>query len=225
MEDLHSVDPDHSSTPSIEDQSLVDALIAPTPNHLQVPAAQPPNPPNSPWVPPQIPAPNPPPLPVRCSNRIPKPTEAVLRSQMYEEREEQARLADKDWAKDTHPTANFIDGDPFPFDDERFDSPYACLTEPAPVKVPRTYNEAMKESEKWYPAMRKEMDQMEKRSVWKLVDKPKDAKVVSGMWVYSHKFDGEGKVIGWKARWVVRDDMVDSDGVKTWAMVSRAESV
>jgi hypothetical protein len=51
-------------------------------------------PPNIPMAPAGIP-----PIPIACPRHIPKPTEAVLRSQMYLQKEAEVRRAGEDWAR------------------------------------------------------------------------------------------------------------------------------
>ncbi|KAJ7869334.1 hypothetical protein B0H14DRAFT_3580658 [Mycena olivaceomarginata] len=85
------------------------------------------------------------------------------------------------------------------FDDVLLRSPWA-FANTIKGAVPRSYQEAMRESQKWMPAMQAEIDQLEARGVWKLVDLPEGERAIEGMWVYDVKVDGEGKVLKNKER-------------------------
>ena len=71
---------------------------------------------------------------------------------------------------------------------------------------PITYDEAMKsqDSQKWQQAMETEISNLQNQATWTLVEPPKDRKVLKGKWVYKTKFDSEGKIEKYKARWVVK---------------------
>ena len=62
-------------------------------------------------------------------------------------------------------------------------------------EVQMSYKEAMSEQnrEKWYPAIKKELDMMYKRNVWKLVEKKKGMVIVPFKWVFTVKDDGTAK--------------------------------
>jgi hypothetical protein len=211
--------------PALFDEPVRDAPIVPpiVPPVLAAPPA--------PTAAIPAPAPPPPPPPPRRSNRAPKPSEGQLRSMVSNQEEEQARLAGEDWARDSvRPSVNAVDVNWDEFDAALLQNPWAfasAIKGGRDESIPRSYREAMREPEKWGPAMRKEIDQLEARGVWKLVDLPKGKQAIDGMWVYDVKVDGEGKIIGHKGRYVVRgDEMVEGRdfGVK-WAMVARMESV
>jgi hypothetical protein len=167
------------------------------------------------------------PDPPRRSNRVPKPTRAILEMEMFHRSEEQARLAGEDWAHDrARLTANAVDVDWLSFDDTLLVSPWAFASTVKGM-VPRSYREAMREPEKWGPAMQAEFDQLVQRGVWKLVDLPEGQHAIDGMWVFDLKVDGEGKTVKHKGRYVARGDkMVEGRDFGTkWAMVARMESV
>ena len=54
---------------------------------------------------------------------------------------------------------------------------------------PTTFNEAIgcHDRESWMNAMMEEMESLEKNSVWELVPKPKDRKIVGCKWVFRKK--------------------------------------
>jgi hypothetical protein len=167
------------------------------------------------------------PDPPRRSNRVLKPTRAILEMELFHRAEEQARLAGEEWAHDcARPMANTVDVDWLSFDDTLLVSPWA-FTSAVKGMVPRSYREVMREPEKWGPAMQAEFDQLVQCGVWKLVDLPEGQYVIDGMWVFDLKVDGEGKTVKHKGRYVMRgDEMVEGRDFGTkWAMVARMESV
>jgi hypothetical protein len=52
--------------------------------------------------------------------------------------------------------------------------------------------------------MRSEFNALVENSTWQLIPRPPGANVVSGKWVYKHKFHSDGSLSRHKARWVVR---------------------
>lgn len=58
--------------------------------------------------------------------------------------------------------------------------------------------------EEWLQAMREEHESLVENNTWTLVDRPDDRKVLSGKWVHKLKRGPDGKVVRYKARWVVR---------------------
>lgn len=175
-----------------------------------------------------IPDPN---VPLRRSERVQQPTQAMLESIASRERESIA-VADKaDWATDSvHPTSNLIDAiDPQCSPSRLLEDFFALasVAKETSIPIPKSYEQAMRNAEFWMPAMEKEIRTLEERGVWELVDLPEGAHCVSGMWVYDLKMDGSGNVIAPKARYVGRGDS-QKEGVdyeKGWAMVTRMESV
>jgi hypothetical protein len=146
--------------------------------------------------------------------------------EMSNQMEEQARLAGKEASDDPHPTASAVDIDWASFDTELLQSPWAFASA-IKGSIPCSYCEAMREPEKWWPAMKSEFDQLETHGVWKLVDLPAGERAIDGMWVYDMKVDGDGKLLKYKGRYVVRgDEMIEGKDFEVkWAMVARMESV
>nr|XP_033510075.1 uncharacterized protein LOC117274823 [Nicotiana tomentosiformis] len=68
---------------------------------------------------------------------------------------------------------------------------------------PKKVDEALKESS-WIQAMQDELDQFDKKQVWKLVPKPANATVVGTKWVFRNKLNEEGKAVRNKARLVAQ---------------------
>jgi hypothetical protein len=52
--------------------------------------------------------------------------------------------------------------------------------------------------------MEVEFSALQANRTWRLVDKPIGAHVISGKWVFKHKFNSAGTLERYKARWVVR---------------------
>ncbi|WVZ65258.1 hypothetical protein U9M48_014654 [Paspalum notatum var. saurae] len=56
----------------------------------------------------------------------------------------------------------------------------------------------------WLAAMRLEYDALLANRTWRLVPKPRGARVITGKWVFKHKLNPDGSLERYKARWVVR---------------------
>ena len=56
----------------------------------------------------------------------------------------------------------------------------------------------------WHEAIKDEHKSLIQNKTWKLVERPKDRKVLRGRWVYKLKRGPKGEVLRYKARWVVR---------------------
>ncbi|KAJ7688984.1 hypothetical protein B0H17DRAFT_1202597 [Mycena rosella] len=135
--------------------------------------------------------------PPHQSDRVPKPSENLLCSMMSQEEEHQAKVAGKDWAWDNkHPSVNTVDVGWEDFNATLLESPWVFTSI---VKggglhaIPCSYREVMHEPDKWLPAMTAEVDQLEKRGVWELVDLPKGERTIDGMWVYNVKEDAAAR--------------------------------
>ncbi|KAL0294306.1 UNVERIFIED_CONTAM: Retrovirus-related Pol polyprotein from transposon RE2 [Sesamum radiatum] len=58
--------------------------------------------------------------------------------------------------------------------------------------------------DKWFEAMKSEMDFMSSNQVWIMVDPPKGVRPVGSKWVYKCKLGADGKVTAFKARLVAK---------------------
>ena len=69
--------------------------------------------------------------------------------------------------------------------------------------IPPTYKSALKDPN-WRQAMLDEYTALMNNSTWSLVPKPAGVNVVTGKWIYRHKFNVDGSLARYKARWVLR---------------------
>ena len=94
--------------------------------------------------------------------------------------------------------------------------------------VPDTYNAAMKspDADKWLSAMQSEYDSLIEHNTFDFVTKPKDARLITGRWVFSIKTDINGN-IRYKARWVARGflQIYGLNYTDTYAPMSRMTSI
>ena len=60
------------------------------------------------------------------------------------------------------------------------------------------------EKEKWLETMGEELKQITKVETFTIIEAPPNTNIIDGKWVLCRKCDGDGKVICWKARYVVR---------------------
>ena len=93
---------------------------------------------------------------------------------------------------------------------------------------PSTYNQAINgpDNQKWLDAMRKEVDELEDKNTWELVDLPPDKKALGGRWVYKIKTNSQNNIIKYKARWVVQgfNQIAGIDYLETFSTVCRPET-
>lgn len=66
-------------------------------------------------------------------------------------------------------------------------------------QVPWSYWEAMTCPDLWKQATETKWDVLREREVFKLVDGPPGAHVIDSMWVFTNKYDTDGKIIRCKA--------------------------
>lgn len=69
--------------------------------------------------------------------------------------------------------------------------------------VPRTYRAALADPN-WHDAMQEEYSALLANNTWDLVPPPPSANIVTGMWIFRHKFHADGSLDRYKARWVLR---------------------
>ncbi|MBW0466508.1 hypothetical protein O181_006223 [Austropuccinia psidii MF-1] len=98
----------------------------------------------------------------------------------------------------------------FPTDEIFSRQEHAIVTLPTPQDfvIPSNFKNTMKSSfrAEWHCACLDELNQLKKRDVFVLVDKPKDAKVIGHQWVFNLKRNLTGEIQKFKARFCARGD-------------------
>jgi len=69
--------------------------------------------------------------------------------------------------------------------------------------IPSNYRSALADPN-WRAAMADEYQALMVNGTWRLVPRPPGANVVTGKWIYKHKYHSDGSLARHKARWVVR---------------------
>ncbi|KAL0291383.1 UNVERIFIED_CONTAM: hypothetical protein Scaly_2640000 [Sesamum calycinum] len=93
---------------------------------------------------------------------------------------------------------------------------------------PRTQGEVKSDidSDKWFEAMKSEIDLMGSNLVWTIVDPPKGVKPLECKWIYKRKLGADGEVTAFKVRLVTKG-YSQQPGVnfeKTYSLVAMAKS-
>ena len=65
--------------------------------------------------------------------------------------------------------------------------------------VPRTYRTALADPH-WRQAMEEEFSALQSNNTWDLVPRPPSCNVVSGKWIFKHKFNADGSLERYKVR-------------------------
>mgnify|MGYP000950007185 CR=1 FL=1 len=73
----------------------------------------------------------------------------------------------------------------------------------APSPIPKTYHSALADPH-WRAAMVEEHDALLQNHTWDLVPHPAGANIVTGKWIFKHKFRADGSLERYQARWVLR---------------------
>lgn len=81
----------------------------------------------------------------------------------------------------------------------------ASASSPPISPIPTSYKTALLDPN-WFQAMKEEYDALLLNNTWSLGPRPARANVVSGKWVFRHKFKSDGSLSRYKARWVCRGD-------------------
>ena len=69
--------------------------------------------------------------------------------------------------------------------------------------IPPTYCSALKDPN-WHAAMLDEYNALMRNDTWSLVSRPAGVNMVTDKWIFRHKFNPDGSLARYKARWVVR---------------------
>jgi len=69
--------------------------------------------------------------------------------------------------------------------------------------VPKTFRGALADPN-WRAAMEEEHAALLQNQTWDLVPRPRHANIVTGKWIFKHKFLADGSLERYKARWVLR---------------------
>ncbi|WVZ74832.1 hypothetical protein U9M48_022958 [Paspalum notatum var. saurae] len=69
--------------------------------------------------------------------------------------------------------------------------------------IPRSVHAALRDPN-WRAAMQAEFDALITNDTWQLVPRPAGANIVTGKWIFCHKYKDDGSLERYKARWVVR---------------------
>lgn len=70
--------------------------------------------------------------------------------------------------------------------------------------LPMTYNDTQRDPDvlSWNKAMKSEIDSLEDMHVWEVIDRPENVKVMNSKWVFTKKFNKDGSLQKFKARFV-----------------------
>jgi hypothetical protein len=79
----------------------------------------------------------------------------------------------------------------------------ATTTSPTPSPIPSFVRAALADPN-WRAAMEDEYGALMSNGTWDLVPRPQSSNVVTGKWVFTHKFHADGTFDRYKARWVLR---------------------
>ena len=163
---------------------------------------------------------------LRRSTRVPQPSNAIVESQDYQQREAVGRREGQDWATERQRPHVSLAFDRIGIE---LDDYIACMAETkASHHIPRSYRHAMStDPDRWMVPMQVEMDTLKRKHTWDLVKAPAGANIMDSMWVYDIKWDGEGNRIKDKARLVGKGytQQLGIDYNETWAGITRLESV
>jgi hypothetical protein len=84
-----------------------------------------------------------------------------------------------------------------------FQQPRAALHSEVLSPLPRSHRDALVDPN-WRKAMEEECAALHENHTWYLVHRPAHANVVTGKWIFRHKFHADGSFDRYKARWVLR---------------------
>jgi hypothetical protein len=79
----------------------------------------------------------------------------------------------------------------------------ATTTSPTPSPIPSSVRAALADPN-WRTTMEDEYGALMSNGIWDLVPRPQGSNIVTGKWVFTHKFRADGTFDRYKARWVLR---------------------
>jgi hypothetical protein len=79
----------------------------------------------------------------------------------------------------------------------------ATFSATTPSPVPKTYHSALADPD-WRHAMQEEYDTLLSNNTWDLVPCPPNTNIVTGKWIFGHKFNADGSLDRYEACWVLR---------------------
>jgi hypothetical protein len=79
----------------------------------------------------------------------------------------------------------------------------ATTTSPTPSLIPSSVRAALADPN-WRANMEDEYGALMSNGTWDLVPRPQGSNVITGKWVFTHKFRVDGTFDRYKARWVLR---------------------
>jgi Reverse transcriptase (RNA-dependent DNA polymerase) len=83
------------------------------------------------------------------------------------------------------------------------------------ITIPKTYKEAMEspQAENWLEAAKTQIDKLETRNTWDLVDIPDnpEVRILPGKWIFDLKADADDFILEYRARWVVCGNFQEQD--------------
>jgi hypothetical protein len=92
--------------------------------------------------------------------------------------------------------------------------------------LPKTYKSALLDPN-WAAAMQDEYSALLENNTWQLVPHPSNTNIVSGKWVFRQKFNSDGSLARYKARWVCRgysqQHCIDYD--ETFSLVVKSSTI
>jgi hypothetical protein len=91
---------------------------------------------------------------------------------------------------------------------------------------PKNFNEANKDDH-WIKAMNDELDQIEKKNTWEMVQRPEGKNIIGSKWIFKNQLNEKGQVIKNKARLVCKG-YAKIEGlyfVETFVPVARLEAI
>lgn len=109
-------------------------------------------------------------------------------------------------------TSNWVNSNPSLSGNYYVNSPqFASLAqmlmdENSNFEMPNTIQEARKSAENkdWEKAIQTELGTLQEKETWKLVNPPEDANIIGNRWVFTKKYDENGKISRFKARLVAQ---------------------